>query len=475
MPAKPRPQAPHGDGMSRRAWLRIGGLALGGLTLPDILRAQAQTAARSAAGTNAAKGVIMVLLPGGPTHLDTFDPKPDAPAEIRGEFRPIATNVAGMAICEHMPRLARMADKFTLIRSLVGFRDDHNTHWCTTGWESHPAMDSSPQIPGFPPGDWPSMGSVLSRKLGPRVPGVPACVDLTPKDADARFILRTPPTQPGYLGVAHAGFEAQAVDRGNIMLNGIDPRRLGDRRALLASFDAFRREMDAHGAADGIDRYQQQAIELLTSSRLANALDLSHEPATSRGRYGVDRDYPDEREGKTHLDQFLLARRLIEAGARCVTLAFSRWPFGRVLRGDHNWDWHRDLFPEAAKTLPLLDLGLSALIEDLNQRDLLDDVAVVVWGEFGRTPRINANGGRDHWPRVCSALVAGGGLRMGQVLGSTSRWGEEPRTRPVHFRDVFATLYERLGIDVATTQFTDLSGRPQYLLGEHRPVAELLG
>src|SRR5262245_18241583 len=224
MAARPRPQAPHGDGMSRRAWLRIGGLALGGLALPDILRAQAVARSGDRATTGGdrattvtpAKGVIMVLLPGGPTHLDTFDPKPDAPAEIRGEFRPIATNVPGMAICEQMPRLARMADKFTLIRSLVGFRDDHNTHWCTTGWESHPAMDSSQQVAGFTPGDWPSMGSVLSRKLGPRVAGVSACVDLTPKHADALFILRTPPTLPGYLGMAHAGFDAQAFDRGNI-------------------------------------------------------------------------------------------------------------------------------------------------------------------------------------------------------------------------------------------------------------------
>ena len=166
---------------------------------------------------------------------------------------------------------------------------------------------------------------------------------------------------------------------------------------------------------------------------------------------------------------------MIEAGARCVTLAFSRWPFGRVLRGDHNWDWHRDLFPEARKTLPLFDLGLSALIQDLDERDLLKDVAVVVWGEFGRTPRINQNGGRDHWPKVASALVAGGGLRGGQVLGSTTRWGEEPRSRPVHFRDIFATLYQRLGIDVATTQFTDLSGRPQFLVGDHRPMPELIG
>jgi hypothetical protein len=466
----PGPHSRHEGRMSRRSWLRIGGLALGGLALPDLLRAEAQNGERGPA-----KGIIMVLLPGGPTHLDTFDLKPDAPVEIRGEFRPIATNVPGIEICELLPRLAGRADKLTLIRSLVGFRDDHNTHWCSTGWESHPAMDSSPLVPGFPPGDWPSLGSVLSRKLGPRVPGVPPCVDLTPVDADARFILRTPPGQPGYLGVAHAAFEVQAVDRRNITLNGVDLSRLADRRALLASFDGFRRQVDARGAAVGIDTYQQQAFELLTSARLAKALDLHQEDERTRRRYGLDRVYPDERAGKHYLDQFLLARRVIEAGARCVTLAFSRWPFGRVLRGDHNWDWHRDLFPEARKTLPLLDLGLSALIEDLDERGLRDDVAVVVWGEFGRTPRINQNGGRDHWPKVCSAVVAGGGMRCGQVLGSTTRWGEEPRTRPIHFRDVFATLYQRLGIDVATTQFTDLAGRPQYLVGDHRPVPELIG
>jgi hypothetical protein len=458
-----------GPGMSRRAWLRIGGLALGGLGLPDILRAQATNAS-----PRQIKGVIMVLLPGGPTHLDTFDLKPAAPAEIRGEFRPTATNVPGVAICELLPRLSTMAHRYTLIRSLVGFRDDHNTHWCTTGWESHPAMDSSPVVPGFPTGDWPSMGAVLSRALGSRVAGVPACVDLTPIDADARFILRTAPGQPGYLGVAHAGFEVQAVDRRNITLNGIDLSRVADRRAMLASFDGYRRQVDGRGAADGIDKYQEQAFELLTSARLATALDLNREDSRTRSRYGLERSYPEEREGKHYLDQFLLARRVIEAGARCVTLAFSRWPFGRVLRGDHNWDWHRDLFPEARLTLPLLDLGLAALIEDLQERGLFDDIAVVVWGEFGRTPRINANGGRDHWPKVASAMVAGGGLRMGQVLGSTTRWAEEPHTRPVHFREVFATLYQQLGIDVATTQFTDLSGRPQFLVGEHRPVQELL-
>src|SRR5438270_7920225 len=216
-----------------------------------MLRAEAQSGQR-----NQAKGIIMVLLPGGPTHLDTLDLKPEAPAEIRGEFRPIATNVPGINLCELMPRLARRADKLAIIRSLVGFRDDHNTHWCSTGWESHPPMDSSPIVPGFPAGDWPSLGSVLSRKLGARVPGVPPCVDLTPVDADARFILRTPPGQPGYLGAAHAGFEVQAVDRRNITLGGAGPRRLAGRRALLASFDGFRREVDARGAVSGIDTYQ---------------------------------------------------------------------------------------------------------------------------------------------------------------------------------------------------------------------------
>jgi uncharacterized protein (DUF1501 family) len=244
---------------------------------------------------------------------------------------------------------------------------------------------------------------------------------------------------------------------------------------LLAGFDQFRRKVDRDSQSDGMVEFQRQALEVLTSPRLAEALDLTRENNTVRRRYGLDRSYPSEREGRTLLDQFLLARRVIQAGARCVTLAFCRWPFGRMLKGDYNWDWHKDLFNEARGALPLLDLGLSGLIEDLAAHDLLDDVAVVVWGEFGRTPKINANAGRDHWPGVCSALVAGGGLRCGQVIGSTTRWGEEPHTRPVHFREVFATLYKRLGIDVATTKFNDLAGRPQFLIDDHRPLPELMG
>lgn len=464
------PRSRYCDGMSRRSWLQIGGLAMGGMALPQILRGQSESDS-----PRRIKGIIMVILPGGPSHLDMYDLKPDAPVEIRGELRPIDTRVPGVQICELLPKLAGMADKLTLIRSLVGFKNDHNTHWCTTGWESHPPMPASPVVPGYPPGGWPSMAAVLSKQFGARVPGVPPAVDLVPVEPDARFIMRTAPTQPGFLGAAHSGFEVGTVDRRNMVLNGVSLARLADRRAMLDSFDRFRRQVDRQGSTDGLDEFHQQAFELLTSSRLAHALDISREEEAVRGTYGLNREYPDERQGKTHLDQFLLARRVIEAGARCVTIAFSRWPFGRMSQGDYNWDWHKDCFGEARGALPLFDCGLSAMLNDLEQRGLLDEIAVVAWGEFGRTPKINSNGGRDHWPNVAGALLAGGGMNSGQMIGSTSRLGEEPKSRPVHFREVFATLYQQLGIDVATTQLTDLSGRPQYLTGEHRPMRELIG
>ena len=464
------PKSNYCDGINRRAWMQIGTLGLNGLTLPEILRAEANPG-----GQAPAKGIIMVLLPGGPSHLDMYDLKPDAPSEIRGEFLPIATSVPGIEICELLPRLAANAEKLTLLRSLTGFRDDHNTHWCSTGWESHPEMPSSPLVPGYPPGDWPSLGAVLSKQFGSRVSGVPACVDLAPVDPDARFIMRTDPGQPGFLGAAHAGFKVNAVKRGNLALNGTSLDRLSDRRSLLASFDQIRRKVDRSSFSNGLDEYHKKAFDVLTASRLAEALDLSREDSATRTRYGLDRQYAGERGGKTLLDQFLLARRVIEAGARCVTLAFSRWPFGRMLQGDYNWDWHKDNFNEARGALPLFDIGLSTLIEDLSERGLLDEIAVVAWGEFGRTPKINANAGRDHWPRVGGGLIAGGGMQSGQVIGSTTRLGEEPLSRPIHFQEVFATLYHQLGIETRTTQLTDLSGRPQYLVGDHQPMVELTG
>jgi hypothetical protein len=462
------------DGLTRRSFLQIGGLAMGGMSLPQMLQAEA----RSQVGSSS-KGIIMVLLPGGPPHLDMYDLKPEAPVEVRGEFSPISTNVPGIEICELMPRFAANMDKLVPIRSLVGAHGDHTIHQCITGWESHPAppviASTQVDVPGYPPGGWPSMGAVLSKVHGPVHPGVPPSVDLTPVYFDARFAVGgAAPGQAGYLGAAHAGFEIEAIDRRNIVLNGIGLNRLSDRRTLLTSLDRFRRESDSTGAMDGMDSFTQQAFEVLTDPRLAKALDLSREDSRTRRRYSLSKNPAPKHGDYTMLDQFLIARRVIEAGARCVTLVFSRWPFGRFSQGDFNWDWHRGNFTEARNTLPGLDHGVATLVEDLDERGMLDDISVVVWGEFGRTPKINKNAGRDHWPQVGGGLLAGGGLRTGQVLGSTNRLGEYVTDRPVHFREVFATLYHQFGIDLERTQFHDLAGRPHYLVDDRKPLPELV-
>ena len=457
------------DGMDRRRFLRIGGLALGGLSLPQILQAESSSPTRSAH-----KAIIMVLLPGGPSHLDMYDLKPEAPAEIRGEFQPIATTVPGIQICELMPQLASLMEKLVVIRSLVGARDDHNVHQCITGWESHPQQTKSAEVPGYPPGGWPGLGAVISKEHGPAVPGVPPSVDLTPVDYDARFVVSANPGQSGYLGPAHAGFEVAAVDRRNITLHGISLDRLNNRRALLGEMDRLRRNFDATGQTDQLDAFAQQAFAVMTAPRLAQALDLTQEDPRVLDRYQLGPDGRPRGGKPTMLEQFLLARRVVEAGARCVTLCFSHYPFGRMLQGDYNWDWHSDNFQLARQTLPLFDHGMAALIRDLDERDMLGDVAVVAWGEFGRTPKINRSAGRDHWPNVAGALLAGGGMRTGQVIGETSRYGEEARRRPVHFREVFATLYRQMGIDVATTQYHDLAGRPQFLVDGRQAIPELL-
>ena len=459
------------DGLTRRNLLTVGGLGLGGASLAGILRAE--DSQPRASGTRR-RGVIMILLPGGPTHLDTFDLKPEAPTEIRGELNPIATSVPGASICELLPRTARLMDRMAIIRTLTGARNDHNIHQCITGWESHPQQPASAEVPGYPPGGWPSLGAVLSKVHGPARPGMPASVDLTPVHYDARFVTSAPPGQAGYLGPAHAGFEVQSVDPANIVLNGISAGRLARRQSLRTALDRYRRQVERTGPGDGLDEFHRQALELLTSSRLATALDASTESDATRKLYGLQAAGSPLPEGGDLLEQFLVARRAVEAGARCVTLCFSRWPFGRMSQGDYNWDWHRDIFSECRSTLPLLDAGVAGLVTDLEQRGLLDEIAVVVWGEFGRTPKINGSAGRDHWPGVASALLAGGGIRGGQIVGKTSRYAEEPVERPVHFREVFATLYQLMGIDAARTQFTDLAGRPQYLVDDRQPIAELL-
>ena len=249
----------------------------------------------------------------------------------------------------------------------------------------------------------------------------------------------------------------------DMSLNGVTLERLGDRKALLRSFDNFRRDVDASGLMGGIDVFNEQAMGVLTSSKLLDALDLTKEDPRLVERYGKGVDENRDDGGPRLTEHFLTARRLVEAGARVVTLAFSRW------------DYHSNNFGQLREDLPLLDRGLSALITDLHERGMDKDVSVVVWGEFGRTPVINAKGGRDHWPRVSCALLAGGGMRHGQVIGATDKIGGEATERPVAFGEVFATLYQRLGIDVAKTTLTDLTGRPQYLVdGGYLPMQELV-
>lgn len=426
------------DQITRRNFLQIGGLALGGMSLPQILQAENSSNQRKKH-----KGIIMIFLPGGPPHQDMWDIKVDAPSEIRGEFNAIQTNVPGVEIGDQFPRMAQMADKFAFIRSMVGSDGRHDAFQCLTGQ----------RFGNQPLGGWPSLGSVLSKKYGPVDPSIPPFLGLSPKMGHMEWARAG---DPGFLGLAHAPFRPNGEGMADMTLNGITLDRLDNRKQVLSSLDQFRSKVDASGMMEGLDSFNQQAFGILTSSKLADALDLSKEDQSLRDRYGRGTSKLRADGGPKLLDDFLTARRLIEAGARCVTLAFSRW------------DWHGGNFKRGREDMPMLDQGVTALIEDLENRDMLDDVTVVVWGEFGRTPKINANSGRDHWPRVSTAVVAGGGMKTGQIIGSTNRLGEYAEDRPVHFQEVFATLYHNLGINVETATVDDLQGRPRYLVDTNK-------
>lgn len=444
-------QSRHCDGLSRRHFLKIGGLALGGLSLPQLLRAQELSS--SATGSRLShKAVIMIYLSGGPSHQDMYDLKMDAPVEIRGSFRPIATNVPGIEICEHMPRLARMMDKVAIIRSLYGCPDQHASDLCLSGYPIGPRGRQD---------NHPSLGAAVSRLHGPVDLAIPPFIGLTIKTRHDPYCN---PGFPGFLGTAHAPFQPDGEGLANMRLNGITLDRLRDRQALLASFDQFRRHVDRLEAYRGVDALSQKAFDVLTSSKLVEALDLEKEDPQVRDRYGRGSADPafGEDAGPHWMDQFLMARRLVEAGARCVTLSFG------------SWDRHGANFERLPIQLARFDQGITALVEDLHLRGLDQDVSVVAWGEFGRTPRINKDGGRDHWPQVSCGLLAGGGMRVGQVIGSTNRLGEVPHDRPVHYQEVFATLYQRLGIDVANATIPDQAGRPQYLVDHREPIRELI-
>ena len=433
------------DGVTRRSFLRIGGLALGGLSLPQLLKAESPRRSH--------KAVIMIFLAGGPPHQDMWDLKPDAPSDIRGDLRPIKTNVPGIEICELFPLQAKIMDKLAIIRSVVGATGGHDAIQCLTGRGRKGGLE--------PKGGWPCMGSVISKLVGPATLSVPPSIGLSPRTQHRPWGDNG---APGFLGAAYAPFTPEGDEiKDDMVLQGVTLERLRDRKSLLASFDRFRREADSSGAMDGLDAYQQQAIDVLTSSRLAEAFDLSKEDPKTVERYGKGSAAFQDDGPWTRLDQFLMARRLVEAGARCVTLAFGRW------------DWHGRTFDRARQNFPMLDQGVTALVEDLHARGLDKDVTVVVWGEFGRTPKINKDGGRDHWPQVSTALLAGGGMRMGQVIGATNRLGEFASERPIRFEEVHATIYKNLGIDPHATTINDLAGRPNYLLDpEFLPIRELV-
>ena len=414
------------DGLNRRSFLKIGAFGAG-LTLADMLRAKAHGTTTTAPTT--AKSAIMIYLPGGPSHMDMYDLKPDAPMEYRGEFRPIQTNVSGVQISEHFPRQARMFDKLTAIRSIVSV-DEHSDSMVMTGYSENTNRTAH----------HPSIGAVTSRTRGTGAGDIPPFVSLYGMSVG---------NEPGFLGVAHRPFSPSGPGNANLTLaNGVNTDRSHDRRQLLENFDSLRREIDGSGTMRGMDTFQQRAFDMVASGATRRALDLSQEDARSRDRY-------------RGLDQFLTARRLVEAGVGCVTLAFG------------GWDTHDRNFIQLRTQLPELDRGIANLVQDLHDRGMDRDTVVVVWGEFGRTPRINGSAGRDHWAPVMSAMVAGGGLRMGQTIGASSARGEYPRDGRTTPSRVLSTVYRAMGIDPGMT-FPSGSGRPMYVLDDREPIAELL-
>lgn len=370
------PRARYCDGVSRRSFLKIGGLAMGGIGLPELLRAEAK------AGVGRShKSVIMVYLSGGLAHQDTFDLKPDAPEGIRGEFRPMATKVPGIAVGELLPRMAQTMDKVAVVRSIVGLRDEHSSFQNITGFP----MDVS-QREGKP-----HFGSVISRVQGPCDPVVPPFVDLFPTMQHRPY--NSP--GPGLLGFAHRAARMDGEDLALLKGRAVAPARFEGRRNLLGQFDQFRRAVDTLEVG-GMDNVYRRAFDVLASDKVARALDVEREDPRLRDRYGIGSSKHLGDGAPMWNDQLLIARRLVEAGARCVTVAYGFW------------DTHGQNFTHLKKHLPLFDRGISALVEDVYARGLDRDVTVVVWGEFGRTPKINKDAGRDHWAPVNGALLAGG-------------------------------------------------------------------
>lgn len=462
------PSYRHCDGITRRRFLTAGTLALGGLTLADLLRAEARVGTGSSR-----KAVIQIHLDGGPPQMDTIDLKPNAPAETRGEFSPIATSLPGFQVCELLPKLASAANDWVFIRSLIGAAGRHDAFQCQSGFDVK-------NLASF--GGRPAMGCVLNRLWSSSDDIAPTFVDMM----QGRPLVRNS-ARPGFLGPTDQpfrpdisnmfsrpledGMKRELVNQGSdhvtsmTLHTDLTSDRLANRQWLLGQLDRLQRQVDRSGMMNAMDRFHHQATNILTSGDFAAAMDLDQEDPRTVALYtppGSSVERFTTADNHLAMRKLLLARRLVEVGVRCVSVSFS------------DFDTHRSNFKRMRHMLPILDHGLHALITDLRQRGMLDDVTIVVWGEFGRTPTINKNAGRDHWPNVGMAMLAGGGLQTGQVIGSTDRVAGTAVTRPVTYQDVLATVYNRLGIDARRTTILDPAGRPQYLLEDGEPIAEMI-
>ncbi len=438
------------NGLSRRNFLRVGGLGLTGLTLADVFRLEAQ--AEIAPESNA---VIMIGLPGGPSQFEMYDLKPDAPREIAGELRPISTNVPGFQISELFPLQAQIADKFAVVRGVNYYFDDaHSQQLIYTGFGR--PFNVGTRIPGRIPR--PAFGCVYSRLRGTTArSGMPSYVSMIRATAKRGGDGEN----PAYVGPAHRAF----TNGGNLLEDlqlekGVPLERLASRRNLLKALDSMQRSVDYDGRIADADSATRRAWEAVTTPKVRDAFDLGQEPQSVRDMYGKIGNKGES--GSIDPDQFLLARRLVEAGVKVVTLQVG------------SWDTHSKNFEYMHRWLPVLDRAIHALVTDLHQRGLDKHVAVLMWGEMGRTPIINKNPGRDHWADSGFAFFSGGaGLKMGQAIGQTDARGERAVGRRYSVQNVLATVYHVLGIDPATT-IRDYSGRPQYLLDEREKVEELL-
>jgi hypothetical protein len=422
------------DGATRRDFLKVGALGFGGLMLSDLLRLRA--AAQQAGQPTRNTSVVWLWLGGGPTHVETFDPKMSAPAEFRSVVGSVQTNVPGLEFGGVFERMARQADKLSIVRSFAHNNSGHGggTHWVMTGYDYPPADNGQPPIK-------PGMGSILSRVRGANNPrsGLPTYVRMNGILGDG----------PAWLGPAYGPFDVSGNARNNMNLQ-VTLDRLRERRGLLREFDTINRQIDRTGVMNGMDAFETQAMDLVLS-RAREVFDVSREAPRTLDCYG-----------NTEIGrQLLTARRLCEAGVGFVTIHHG------------GWDMHGNIAQELRRLVPPLDRAVSAFLEDTHSRGSNENILLVITGEFGRTPRINGSAGRDHWAPLTPLALAGGGLRMGQVVGESSSRIEVPRTTPVRPLDLMATVFHVLGIP-QNLQYTDPAGRPTSMIDGGRPIADLV-